>query len=267
MPRPDEVKELLRCAFTEEELTHKSRELAASVQKQVTAKEEKVAVMADFKERIDREGALVGKLSREINNGWEMREVVVDIFYNRPNIGMKEFVRQDTSECVRTVAMTYTELQDTLPFEKLQAHLDEIARDAANNPQPLTGAEDAAKQDAEKSVADSEAAARDFFFNKDKTPVPLDPTEPEPTEEEEENEEHSDIPDFDDSTEDQSGTDETERPLCGRYHPQLPIDKDNRCVLLYQHEENHVTKNGEYWEHVDEDPHTPNKPSTRKPKK
>lgn len=135
MPRPDEVKELLRCMFSPEELAEKSRELAGSIQRQITAKEEKVAVMADFKERIDREGALVGKLSRDINNGWEVREVVVDVYYNSPNIGMKEFVRRDTSELVRNASMTNTELQSTLPFEQMQKHLEQTAaatREAAS---------------------------------------------------------------------------------------------------------------------------------------
>lgn len=265
MPRPSEVKELLRCSFSEDELRTKSRDLAESVQKQVAAKEEKVAVMAKFKDRIDTEGARIGMLSRDINNGWEMRETVVDIFYNSPNIGMKEFVRRDIVEVVRTETMSNNELQETLPFEKMQQHLMEVANASTDKP---TGAEDSERQDHDKSVADSEKAARDFFFNKDKTPAPLDPTEPEPDEEEED---HSDIPDFDDemhSAATESSEDEPEHPLCGRYHPNLPMDKDNRCVLLYQHEENHVTVNGEFWEDAIENPHTPNAaPKKRGPKK
>lgn len=145
MIRKETTQEMLRYVFTEDELKDRSRKLAHAVQTKTAIEEEKKSAMAQFKERIDGEKALIGKLSRDINNGWEMRSIDCAIAYNVPNTGFKTITRSDTKEVVKEVQMTQDELQEKL-FEE-----------------PADPA------------ADSEAAVASFFGTGSDTPVVVAP--------------------------------------------------------------------------------------------
>ena len=128
MIRKETTQEMLRYTFTEDELKGKSRCLAHAIQTKTSIEEEKKSAMAQFKERIDGENALIGKLSRDINNGWEMRGIDCAIAYNTPNTGFKTITRNDTKEVVKEIAMTQDELQETL----FEAAPDQVAESEAN---------------------------------------------------------------------------------------------------------------------------------------
>lgn len=114
-PKPPKVvKEFLRYEFTEEELKQKSKDLARAIQLQTAAQEEQKAAQAQFKERIEREVATIGRLSRDINGGWEMRYIECVCQFHTPTIATKRIVRQDTGEVVRECAMEKDELQENL---------------------------------------------------------------------------------------------------------------------------------------------------------
>jgi hypothetical protein len=114
-PKPLKIiKEYLRYEFTEEELKQKSKDLARSIQLQVAAQEEQKAAAAQFKERIETQVATIGRLSRDINGGWEMRNIDCIVQFHTPTIASKRVIRQDTGELVRECAMEKHELQENL---------------------------------------------------------------------------------------------------------------------------------------------------------
>lgn len=114
-PKPPKIiKEYLRYEFTEEELRQKSKDLARSVQLQTAAQEEQKAAQAQFKERIESQVANIGRLSRDINGGWEMRNIDCLVQFHTPTIATKRIIRQDTGEVVRECAMEKHELQENL---------------------------------------------------------------------------------------------------------------------------------------------------------
>lgn len=163
MARKETCTELLRYPFSQEEIAKLSRDLALACQTKVTAEEEKKAAMAGFKDRIDRASADLALLSRHINNGWEMRDMVCDIQYNTPVMGTKRIARQDTGETVRDVAMSPSEYQEQIDF----AHRDG----------KLTGPE---REQYEKDKDQREArnksleAIRDWFKNPEASIEPVE---------------------------------------------------------------------------------------------
>ena len=56
----------------------------------------------------------IGRLSRDINGGWEMRYIECVCQFHTPTIATKRIVRQDTGEVVRECAMEKDELQENL---------------------------------------------------------------------------------------------------------------------------------------------------------
>lgn len=108
------VEEYLRYEFSEEELRERSKSLAMNVQRQTQTGEEQKAAQAQFKERLRRFTSEINKLSRDINNGWEMRNIICRVVYHSPTQGVKLIVREDTGELVREAPMTRSEMQEKL---------------------------------------------------------------------------------------------------------------------------------------------------------
>lgn len=112
--KPITVEEYLRYEFSDEELSERSKSLAMNIQRQTQAEEEQKAAASQFKERIESYKASIGKLSRDINNGWEMRNIVCFVDHHKPVVGTKRIVRSDTGALVAEIAMTPGELQQHL---------------------------------------------------------------------------------------------------------------------------------------------------------
>lgn len=112
--KPTKVTEFLRYNFSEDELRQKSKDLALSVTRQARTQEEQKAAQAQFKQRIETEQAEIGRLSNNINMGWEMRNIDCIVEYHKPAQGTKRIVRLDTGEVVRESAMSAHELQEEL---------------------------------------------------------------------------------------------------------------------------------------------------------
>jgi hypothetical protein len=115
--KPVVVEEYLRYEFSREELQDRAKTLAMNVQRQTQTQEEQKAAQAQFKERLERLTSEVGKLSRDINNGWEMRNIICHVAFHSPVQGTKRIIREDTGELVREMAMARSEMQDNL-FEE-----------------------------------------------------------------------------------------------------------------------------------------------------
>lgn len=112
--KPVTIGEYLRYEFTEEEVRERSKKLALAVQSQTQAQEEQKAAVAQFKERIETCVSQIGRLSRDINMGWEMRTIDCRVDYHAPTQATKRITRIDTGEVVRETAMLASELQENL---------------------------------------------------------------------------------------------------------------------------------------------------------
>ena len=108
------VEEYLRYEFSEDELKELAKSLAFNVQRHTQTQEEQKASASQFKEKLEGFNVAIGKLSRHINNGWEMRNVKCQVFYHLPVQGTKRIVRVDTGEVVREEAMSSREMQEEL---------------------------------------------------------------------------------------------------------------------------------------------------------
>jgi hypothetical protein len=108
------VKEYLRYTFSEDETKAIAKDLALSVTRKTRAEEEQKSAQAQFKQRIELEVANIGRLSNNINMGWDMREIECNVYFHQPSQGFKTIVRLDTGEEVRSEAMSGRELQEKL---------------------------------------------------------------------------------------------------------------------------------------------------------
>lgn len=139
-PKAQTKGEFLRYDFTEEEIRDRAKQLALAVQTQTQVQEEQKVAQAQFKERVEAQVSLIGRLSRSINMGYEMRTIDCRIDFHTPVQGTKRLTRLDTGEFVRDEAMSPHEMQEQLFKE-----------------------EDMSEVDVNASIAASEAAAKSFF--------------------------------------------------------------------------------------------------------
>jgi hypothetical protein len=108
----------LKCLFTEEEISEKSKRLAQNCKERSEYEEAKKATVSDFKSKIDGLSAHISLLSNHINNGYEYRDVECEVRMNVPAVGSKTIIRKDTGEIVTIEAMRPEEMQEDLPLEE-----------------------------------------------------------------------------------------------------------------------------------------------------
>jgi len=106
--------EWLKYEFTEEELKDFSKRLAYETRELMENEEAKKSVMSDFKSKIESSKEKISKLSNQINNGYEYRNIDCEVILNEPEAGMKQIVRKDTGELVKTLTMNSEEKQENL---------------------------------------------------------------------------------------------------------------------------------------------------------
>lgn len=124
----------LRCNFTPEEISDFSKELARKVSEVAQAEENKKAAVAQFSEQIAGAKAKCSQLARNIDSGYEMRNVDCRVDLDTPVVGTASIVRTDTNETVKTRAMNADELQQSLPLalEENKAAVEEFTGKKAN---------------------------------------------------------------------------------------------------------------------------------------
>jgi hypothetical protein len=115
---PDQsTKEYLKYIFTHGEIHEKGIELARLSQESLSLEEEKKAVVADYKAKIEAKSATINVLGNHINNGYEFRMIECTIRFNDPTTGMKSTYRNDSGELVRKDSMSSEEMQLDLNFQ------------------------------------------------------------------------------------------------------------------------------------------------------
>ena len=135
--RATKITEYLRHEFTQPERLEMGSGLADAHNRLASIEEEEAVMKAQIKERKSTIEQTIGTLARNLGNGFEMRNVVCTLEWDKPNVGEVSYRREDNGEFVKVRAMTEAERQMDLP-------LDTDAQVA-------------------QSVDNSEAAADEFF--------------------------------------------------------------------------------------------------------
>lgn len=107
----------MKCEFTDAEITALAKELAAANNTRDELEQQKKQVDSQLKADIEVQNSTIGRLSRLIGSGWEMRNVEVRIELDTPEPGKKRVVRIDTGEEVAVKAMTDRDRQMVLDLQ------------------------------------------------------------------------------------------------------------------------------------------------------
>jgi len=118
MPKNKTVSEYLRYTFTPHETTENAQSLARRNRAFAEHQLRKKQLAADLKTQEEALNEEIARLSRYVTDGYDFRMVECTVIFNSPKTGLKEIVRLDTGELVRTDKMSPAELQDELPLSE-----------------------------------------------------------------------------------------------------------------------------------------------------
>lgn len=113
-PRPRKETRFLKYLFTADELREIASNLARTCRELEQLDFEKKQITSDFKAKIDACTAQISKLSFNINNGHEYRDIECFVFLNDPIPGKKTVIRIDNNETVAVEDMPKEEMQEDL---------------------------------------------------------------------------------------------------------------------------------------------------------
>jgi hypothetical protein len=117
MRRDETITEQLRYKFTPDEHLVNCEQLAAKLDHQSELEVDHKAIKTNLKEREDKVAAEIGKLTRQVRDKFELRDVQCRWDYGRPTGEQKTLIRLDTNEDVRVERMLDHERQEVLKFE------------------------------------------------------------------------------------------------------------------------------------------------------
>src|SRR5262252_1079485 len=110
------VIENCKVKLTERDRVTMGEDLARHTQELIRIEVDKKTAGASFKSLEEAEKAAMRELSLSISQGYVMRDLECVVYLGSPGPGMKQIIRPDTGEEVRTVPMTKEELQQTFNF-------------------------------------------------------------------------------------------------------------------------------------------------------
>jgi hypothetical protein len=132
--RITKVTEYLRHEFTKEERLEMGDSLAQAHNRMAAVEDEEAVMKAQIKDKKAGLEQIIGRLARNLGNGFEMRNVDCELVYDSPNVGEVTFRRKDNGEFVKARPMTETERQMDLPLEeKSDAVAEASAGESAAN--------------------------------------------------------------------------------------------------------------------------------------
>lgn len=100
------VKKSLRYDFTAVEIHDLSVQLANKTKEQAAIAEEKKSVNSQFTARLNEIKAACNKLSNQVADGFEYREIDCEVEFHKPEQGKKTFIRKDNGKVAGVEAMT-----------------------------------------------------------------------------------------------------------------------------------------------------------------
>jgi hypothetical protein len=110
-------KHFLPCLLTSDEEKAKGRELAALHTRLQVLESQKKAFNDEIKSKVAGTEANISTISQQISTGIEHRDVNCFWQYDRPTLGDKTLIREDTMEIVRIEEMTDDDKQAELDLE------------------------------------------------------------------------------------------------------------------------------------------------------
>lgn len=100
------IKRQLRYDFSAIEIHDLSMDLANKTKELSAIAEEKKSVNSQFTARLNEAKAACNKLSNQVSDGFEYREIECEVEYHKPEQGKKTFIRKDTNKVAAVEAMT-----------------------------------------------------------------------------------------------------------------------------------------------------------------
>src|SRR5690349_20863161 len=91
-------KRTLKYVFTASEIHYLSLQLAGKNKEKMAIEEEKSSISAQYGAKVKEVTATINKLSNQVTDGYELREVDGEIEYHKPAQGKKTFTRKDNGE-------------------------------------------------------------------------------------------------------------------------------------------------------------------------
>jgi hypothetical protein len=110
----------LRYEFTQDERLKMGDDLAQAHNRVEEIDEEEASMKAQVKQSRSSVEATIGTLSRNLANGFVMRNIECKLSYDDPNPGEVTSYRTDNGESVKTRPMTEQERQMDLPLENAE---------------------------------------------------------------------------------------------------------------------------------------------------
>ena len=114
--RTEHFESLQKCVLTGAEIVERSREMAQLMSELASDEADLKAVVQEFKSRIAGKEARLGTLARNVQNGFEFRNVPCTRHFDYAR-GLVEEFRSATGERISHRAMTDEERQQDLGFE------------------------------------------------------------------------------------------------------------------------------------------------------
>lgn len=125
------IKRSLRYDFTAIEIHDLSLELAKKTKELSALTEEKKTVTSQYSARLNEVKATTNKLSNQVSDGWEFRDIECEVIYNKPQHGKKTIIRKDTDKIAMIETMTdydhnlFNQGEEESPAQKLRNDLAE----------------------------------------------------------------------------------------------------------------------------------------------
>ena len=91
-------KKTLRYDFTASEIHDLSIQLAQKNKDAVNLENEQKAVASQYGSKLKVLKSEIGKLSNQVADGWELKEIECEVLYHVPKKGMKTYVRKDNGQ-------------------------------------------------------------------------------------------------------------------------------------------------------------------------
>jgi hypothetical protein len=103
---PDIIKRSLRYDFSAVEIHDLSLELAKKTKELSSLTEEKKTVTSQYSARLNEVKATTNKLSNQVADGWEYREIDCVVEFHKPQHGKKTIIRKDTDKVAMIETMS-----------------------------------------------------------------------------------------------------------------------------------------------------------------
>jgi hypothetical protein len=130
MNRTTETKRTLKYEFPDPEKLEMGKEMAQLDRDIKLLEEEKKSTVSGYVSRINEKEARRTRLSNNIADGFDHREIECEIKYNSPKDGVKQVIRKDSKEVVEEISMTPEELQEEMDFKEEKSKKAEEKKEA-----------------------------------------------------------------------------------------------------------------------------------------